>query len=73
MAEGLLRQLGGSTFEVHSAGSKPNGYVSELAIDAMRGIGVDISAHRSKSVSEFEGQHFDIVIASGSGMGQAES
>jgi len=47
--------------------------VSELAIDAMRGIGVDISAHRSKSVSEFEGQHFDIVIASGSGMGQAES
>lgn len=62
MAEGLLRQLGGSAFEVHSAGSKPNGYVSELAIDAMRAMGVDISAHRSKSVSEFEGQHFDTVI-----------
>lgn len=62
MAEGLLRQLGGSAFEVHSAGSKPNGYVSELAINAMRAIGVDISAHRSKSVSEFEGQHFDTVI-----------
>jgi arsenate reductase len=62
MAEGLLRQLGGSTFEVHSAGSKRNGYVNELAIDAMRAVGVDISAHRSKSVSEFEGQHFDTVI-----------
>lgn len=62
MAEGLLRQLGGSAFEVHRAGSKPNGYVNELAIEAMRAIGVDISAHRSKSASEFEGQHFDTVI-----------
>ncbi len=62
MAEGLLRELGGSAYEVHSAGSKPNGYVSELAIEAMRAMGIDISAHRSKSVSEFEGQRFDTVI-----------
>jgi arsenate reductase (thioredoxin) len=62
MAEGLLRQLGGSAFEVHSAGSQPSGYVSELASEATRAIGVDISAHHSKSVSEFEGQHFDTVM-----------
>ena len=62
MAEGLLRHLGGSAYEVHSAGSRPNGYVSPLAIEAMREIGIDISAHRSKSVSEFEGQRFDTVI-----------
>ncbi len=62
MAEGLLRQLGGSAYEVHSAGSKPNGYVSPLAIEAMGKIGIDISSHRSKSVSEFEGQRFDTVI-----------
>jgi arsenate reductase len=62
MAEGLLRHLGGGAYEVHSAGSKPNGYVSPLAIEAMREIGLDISAHRSKSVSEFEGQRFDTVI-----------
>ena len=48
MAEDLLRQLGGSAFEVHSAGSKPNGYVSELAIEAMRAIGLDISARRMR-------------------------
>lgn len=35
MAEGLLRQLGGNAFETRSAGSKPNGYVSPLAIEAM--------------------------------------
>ena len=62
MAEGLLRHLGGSAYEVHSAGSHPNGYISPLAIEAMREIGIDISAHRSKSVSEFEGQRFDTVI-----------
>ena len=62
MAEGLLRQLGGSAYEVHSAGSKPNGWVSPLAMEAMRKIGIDISGHRSKSVSEFEGQKFDTVI-----------
>lgn len=62
MAEGLLRQLGGDTYEVSSAGSKPNGYVSGMAIEAMSKIGIDISRHRSKSVSEFEGRRFDTVI-----------
>ena len=62
MAEGLLRQLGGSSYEAHSAGSKPNGYISGLAIEAMRKIGIDVSWHRSKSVAEFEGQKFDTVI-----------
>lgn len=62
MAEGLLRKLGGDAYEVRSAGSKPNGYVSGLAIEAMGKIGIDISGHRSKSVSEFEGQKFETVI-----------
>ena len=62
MAEGLLRQLGGDAYEVHSAGSKPNGYVSLMAIEAMGKIGIDISGQRSKSVAEFEGQKFDTII-----------
>ena len=62
MAEGLLRHFGGSSYEVHSAGSRPNGYVSPLAIEAMHEIGLDISSHRSKSISEFEGARFDTVI-----------
>jgi arsenate reductase len=28
----------------------------------MKELGVDISGHRSKSVTEFDGQHFDYVI-----------
>ncbi len=62
MAEGLLRHFGGGTYEVHSAGSKPNGYVSPLAIEAMSKIGIDISGQRSKSVAEFEGRKFDTII-----------
>ena len=62
MAEGLLRRLGGSAYGMHSAGRKPNGYVSPLAVEAMSKIGIDISGQRSKSVAEFEGQKFDTVI-----------
>ena len=61
MAEGFLRHDGGAAFEVYSAGTHP-GHVRPEAIAAMREIGIDISAHRSKSVDEFVGQDFDTVI-----------
>ncbi len=61
MAEGLLRQVGGDRYEVHSAGIRPAG-VNPLAVEAMGEIGVDISRQRSKSVAEFDGQSFDAVI-----------
>jgi arsenate reductase len=58
MAEGFLRHLSKGSVEVHSAGTKPVG-VNPLAVDVMREMGVDISAHRSKSVAEFASQSFD--------------
>ena len=61
MAEGLLRHLSAGNVEVHSAGTHPSA-VNPLAIAAMRELGIDISAHHSKSVNEFTGQHFDTVI-----------
>ena len=61
MAEGLLRHDGGAAFEVFSAGVEPS-HVRPQAIEAMREIGIDISAHRSKSVDEFAGQGVDYVI-----------
>lgn len=60
MAEGLLRHLGGG-FEVFSAGVEAS-FVRPQAIEAMREIGIDISGHRSKSVSEFLDEDFDYVI-----------
>lgn len=62
MAEGLLRSDGTSQrFEVFSAGTHP-GRVRPEAIEAMREVGIDISAHRSKSVDAFAGRQFDCVI-----------
>jgi arsenate reductase (thioredoxin) len=61
MAEGLLRSLSGGSLEVHSAGTRPS-RVNPLAIEAMRELGIDISGHRSKSVGEFAGRSFDVVI-----------
>ena len=61
MAEGLLRHLAGDSFDVYSAGTMPSG-ISELTVEAMREIGIDVSSQRSKSVAEFDGQRFDHVI-----------
>ncbi|MDZ7261046.1 MAG: arsenate reductase ArsC [candidate division KSB1 bacterium] len=61
MAEGFFRHYGGDTIEVHSAGTQPS-VVHPLAIKAMQEVGIDISGQRSKSVEEFRGQIFDVVI-----------
>jgi len=61
MAEGLLRHVGGTRYEVFSAGTKPVG-MNPVAIEVMREEGIDISKQRSKSVAEFAGQEFATVI-----------
>lgn len=62
LAEGLLRAAAGDLFEVASAGSKPAGYVHPLAIEVMKEIGIDISGHRSKHMSEFLDRDVETVI-----------
>jgi arsenate reductase (thioredoxin) len=61
MAEGFLRSLAGGRFDVVSAGTEPVP-VNPDAIAAMSEIGLDISAHESKAVKGFLGQHFAYVI-----------
>jgi len=47
---------------VQSAGSKPAGYVHPLAIQVMKEIGIDISAHRSKHMNDYLNQPVETVI-----------
>lgn len=61
MAEGLLKHITQSRYEVCSAGTKPS-VVRPEAIEVLREIGVDISNNRSKSVDEFAGLKFDYVL-----------
>ncbi len=62
LAEGILRAAAGDLIDVHSAGSKPAGYVHPKAIQVLQEIGIDISGHRSKSMNEFLSQRIDTVI-----------
>lgn len=62
MAEGILRRAAGDLIEVHSAGSKPAGYVHPKAVAVLAEIGIDISAHSSKSMNEFLDRDIATVI-----------
>ncbi len=62
MAEGLWQSLGNGQWQAFSAGSQPSGYVHPLAVRTMQERDIDITTNRSKSVDEFAGQEFDIVV-----------
>lgn len=53
LAEAIFRRAVDGLMDVASAGSKPAGYVHPLAIQVLKEIGIDASAHRSKHLSEF--------------------
>ena len=61
MAEAILGRLGGTDFDVHSAGTNP-GAVNPLTIRALAEIGIDWSGARSKSVVEYLEDRFNYVI-----------
>jgi len=61
MAEGIINHFLGDRIEAFSAGTMAT-YVNPRAIAVMKEIGIDISGHRSKEMSEFKGQTFDYVI-----------
>ena len=62
LAEGILRAAAGDLVDVHSAGSKPAGYVHPKAIQVMQEIGIDLSDHRSKHMNDFLSRDIDTVI-----------
>jgi arsenate reductase len=61
MAEGLLRKSHPEDYDVTSGGTEPS-EVNPDAIKVMDEIGIDISHHRAKNVSEFVDQKFDYVV-----------
>ena len=61
MAEAFLRHLGGSRFEVASAGTEARG-VNPLAVRAMAEVGIDLRNHTSKTLDRFLGERWHDVI-----------
>jgi arsenate reductase len=62
LAEALWRELGGGAWQAASAGSRPAGFVHPLAVRAMREVGLDLAAARSKSIDDFADERFDLVV-----------
>ena len=61
--EYILRRLGGSRFQVFSAGSFPTGKVNPFAIQVLKDVyNIDASEARSKSWEEFNDIEFDFVV-----------
>lgn len=61
MAEGIARSMAPAGLKVWSAGSRPTSVRPE-AIAVLREIGIDISGHRSKAVSEIPAAEVDTVL-----------
>jgi protein-tyrosine-phosphatase len=67
MAEAFARMHGGAAVEAYSAGSRPSGHVNPRAVEFMAERGYDLTAHRSKGLTELPAAEFDAVIGMGCG------
>jgi arsenate reductase len=61
MAEAIVNFRLGEKWEAVSAGTKPAGYVHPMALAVLTEIGIQHTG-RSKSVEEFQGSKFDLVV-----------
>jgi protein-tyrosine-phosphatase len=62
MAAGLLRQLKGRELYVESAGVHA-GELDPMTIQVMAELGITLADHHPRSVEEFRGRNFDLVVA----------
>ena len=67
IAEAFARIHGGDEIEAYSAGSHPSGQVNPKAIESMKEIGYDLSAHDSKSLNDIPACEYDFVATMGCG------
>ncbi|WP_432155357.1 arsenate reductase ArsC [Streptomyces sp. bgisy153] len=67
MAAGFLSHLAGDRVEVRSAGSLPGDQVNPAAVEAMKEVGIDISAAEPKVLTTEAVQASDYVITMGCG------
>ncbi|OHX06997.1 arsenate reductase [Micromonospora aurantiaca] len=67
MAAGWLRHLGGDAVEVRSAGSEPADQINPVAVEAMREVGIDITANKPKILDYATAEASDVIITMGCG------
>ena len=61
LAEAIWRHDAGDRWDCFSAGVDPKG-INPRTGRVLKELSISLDGHRSKNVSEFAGQHFDLVI-----------
>lgn len=64
MAEGWTKKLGSDIFDVYSAGTEEYPEVKPLAVQVMEEVGVDMSKHKPKLLSDIPDE-LDLLITMG--------
>jgi arsenate reductase (thioredoxin) len=67
MAAGWLRHLAGDTVEVRSAGSEPADRINPVAVEAMREVGIDITAQTPRKLDYATAETSDVLVSMGCG------
>ncbi|MEK7402069.1 MAG: arsenate reductase ArsC [Gemmatimonadota bacterium] len=67
MADAFAKLNGAGTVESFSAGSRPSGVINPRAVAAMREKGYDLTAHKSKSLTEVPQGPYEYVVTMGCG------
>jgi arsenate reductase (thioredoxin) len=67
MAAGFLARLGAGRIEVRSAGSEPADQVNPVAVEAMKEVGIDISAEAPKILTADTVRESDVCVTMGCG------
>ncbi|CAM3829642.1 arsenate reductase ArsC [Nocardiopsis rhodophaea] len=67
MAAGFLAHLSRGAVEVRSAGSAPGDRINPVAVEAMREVGIDISANTPQVLTPEAVEASDVVITMGCG------
>ncbi len=67
MAAGFLRTLSGDDVEVRSAGTAPADTINPVVVEAMKEVGVDLSAQTPKVLDPDVVQASDVVVTMGCG------
>ncbi len=67
MAEAFARLHDAGLVEAHSAGSRPSGRVNPRAVEFMKEVGYDLTAHHSKGLADLPSGEFEVVVGMGCG------
>jgi arsenate-mycothiol transferase len=64
-AAGLMSKIGGDRVDVYSAGTNPGAEINALSAEALREVGVDITANTPKPIDPQLIREVDVVVTLG--------